>query len=189
MSAFGADAESSRISRRGEAVADCGLASGPPDPCAPCRFPTIIDHRAHTKTEFERMMDLANCIYYSQNLHTGGLCGSAQETVHDVNPTPLLGSSTPPYSLHRYRSHPRMRGIDEYARWVRTLSSSELTARRRYAIIDGHETEIRHKEHFRTIPPAPPCRTPRTGPQAGVPIAPETPCILGNQRVDYENPH
>ena len=189
MSAFGADAESSRISRSRETVAECGLISGPPDACQPCRFPTIVDHRTHTKTEFERMMDLANCIYYSQNLHTGGLCGNSQDMVNDINPLPLIGGSTPPYALHRYRSHPRMRGIDEYARWVRTLSSSELTARRRYAIIDGHETEIRHKEHFRTFPPAPPCRVPLTGPQAGVPIAPTTPCILGNQRVDYEIPH
>lgn len=181
MSAFGADAESSRISRREEAVADCGLISGPPDACQPCRFPMIIDHRSHTKTEFERMMDLANCIYYSQNLHTGSLCGAAQNTVHNVNPGP--------HSLHRYRSHPRMRGIDEYARWVRTLSSSELTARRRAIVIESNANGFRHQEHFRITPPPPPCRIPRVGPQAGVPIAPETPCVLGNQRVDYENPH
>lgn len=185
MSAYGADAESSRITRKAATVADCGLTSGQPDPCQACRFPTVVDHRAHTKTEFERMMDLANCIYYSQNIHSGGLCGPDRDTVHvDIE-------RTLPHSLHRYRSYPRMRGIDEYSRWVRTLSSSELTARRRATVLEGHQEEIRHKEHFRTTPPPPAnvCRVPRVGPQAGVPIAPETPCVLGNQRVDYENPH
>lgn len=185
MSAFGADAESSRIHRRAGTVSDCGLTSGPPDPCQACRFPTIVDHRSHTKTEFERMMNLANCIFYSQNIHSGGLCSADRDTVHVDVEKPF------PHSLHRYRSQPRMRGIDEYSRWVRTLSASELTARRRAAVIEGHQDEIRHKEHFRTIPPPPTnvCRIPRTGPQAGIPIAPETPCVLGNQRVDYEIPH
>ena len=183
MSAFGADAESSRITRRADTVADCSLTSGPIDPCQICRVPTTTAHRIHTKTEFERMMDLANCIYYSQNIHTGGLCSADRDTIYVDVVKPL------PHTLHRYRSQPRMRGIDEYSRWVRTLSSSELTSRRRAAVIEGHQQETRHKEHFRTIPPPPVCRIPRTGPQAGVPIAPVTPCIIGNQRVDYENPH
>jgi hypothetical protein len=38
------------------------------------------------------------------------------------------------------------------------------------------------------LPPPPVCRTVQAGPQAGVPTAPQTPCNIGNQRVDYSNP-
>ena len=70
---------------------------------------------------------------------------------------------------------------------MRGPSASEVTARRR-AGIEAAARSRRHAEHFRAEIPPPPCREVRRGPQPGVPIAPDPPCNIGNQRVDYSNP-
>jgi hypothetical protein len=98
-----------------------------------------------------------------------------------------------PYIRYDYRTYDRISGIEEIADTVRGISSSEITARRR-RIQEVAATQRtagvtrRHAEHFRVVPPSPPCRIVRTGPQPGVPIAPVTPCNPGTQRVDYSIP-
>ena len=188
----GADHESIRVSRE---VAAC-----PPtrsntavDTCIVCTGPAKREHEKHrleTQTEATRTITgVTECRLYALNHHTGGLCGDTAATVHAPATPPLLGS-TPPHRVHGYRTFARVRGIDEIARFARGPSASEVTARRRANAEHAAATTRRHQEHFRVHPPPPArlCIPPRVLPQAGVPLAPVTPCVLGNQRVDYTNP-
>jgi hypothetical protein len=78
------------------------------------------------------------------------------------------------------RSHPRVSRIDHVARTNRSCTASERTSRLRDL---GSELV-----YFRAPPPPPPpCPLPFTG-NPGVPVAPQTPCNLGFQRVDFRIP-
>jgi hypothetical protein len=154
--------------------------------CKPLRSRTIT-----TPSEHDRVLkEVTRCPLYYRNTDTGGLCTSATVPLvyQPATASGLLTSGasiTSPHGLHRYRIADRVRGIEDIAVNVRTTSASEVTARRRHAI---QASSRRHAEHFRNRPPPPPCRVIQQGPQAGVPIAPQTPCNNGNQRVDYSNP-
>lgn len=158
------------------------------DICPQCRKAAPHGTRViTTPSERDRILrEVIRCPLYYRNTETGGLCGA---TVHRPTSTGELLSSglstTPPHGLHRYRIPDRIRGIEDIAVVVRTTSASEVTARRRASI---QASARRHAEHFRNHPPPRPCREVRQGPQPGVPIAPDSPCNLGNQRVDYSNP-
>lgn len=142
-----------------------------------------------TPSEHDRTLHEAiRCPAIYKNTTLGGHCGpTAAEPHKPVDLTLLQSYSTSrPHGLYQYRVYDRIRGIEEISQVVRTQSSSEVTARRRASLESF--SRRRHAEHFRSYPLPPPCRVPRTTPQAGVPIAPTTPCNLGNQRVDYSNP-
>lgn len=82
--------------------------------------------------------------------------------------------------VNQLRSHPRVSRIDQIARVNRACTASERTARLR-----DLDTE---PVYFRAPPPPPPaCPLPFTG-NTGIPVAPQTPCNLGFQRVDFQNP-
>jgi hypothetical protein len=184
--------ESIRVSN----LRECVVSVNPPlipniDVCPECRKDKPHGTRLlTTPTETTRTLKKAvRCPIYYKSTVIGGHCGLLAAAAHRPANLELLekGTTTGPYGLHQYRVYDRIRGIDEIAQVVRTPSSSEVLARRRANIINA---ERRHAEHFRPVIPPPPrlCRVPRTTPQPGVPIAPTTPCILGNQRVDYHNP-
>lgn len=138
------------------------------DLCPQCR--PAVSRAATTQSEHHRMMQaIIRCPLYYRN--------SLLE--------PICSGSSPQPPLYEMRQVARINGIDEIAHLVRGTSSSELTARRRSTLVSSAR---RHAEHFRAEPPPPPCREVRRGPQPGVPIAPDPPCNLGNQRVDYSNP-
>jgi hypothetical protein len=178
---------------------ECVEALSPPlnpniDMCPQCRSAAPHGTRVvTTPSEHDRVLkELTRCPLYYRNTDTGGLCAGATRPLiyQPATVSSLLASgasTTPPYGLHRYRIVDRVRGIEDIAVVVRTTSASEVTARRRAAI---QASARRHAEHFRVHPPPPPrlCRVIQQGPQAGVPIAPQTPCNNGNQRVDYSNP-
>lgn len=186
--------ESIRIAHLRECVEPLAL---PPDLhidiCPQCRKAAPHGTRViTTPSEHDRILrEVTRCPLYYLNTATGGLCSRATASVN--RPATVEGllisgaSTTPPYGLHLYRVPDRIRGIDDIAVVVRTTSSSEVTARRRASI---QASAQRHAEHFRRHPPPPPrlCREIQSGPQAGVPIASDSPCNLGNQRVDYSNP-
>jgi len=158
------------------------------DVCPQCKVPHT--RVVTTPSEHNRIMrEVLRCPLYYRNLDTGGLCNSVTRTI--FRPASVGGlfvsqhSTTRPHGVHRYRYMDRVRGIDEIAHVVRGPSASEVTARRRASI---EASSRRHAEHFRVLPPPPVCREIRTLPQAGVPIAPETPCNIGTQTVDYSNP-
>jgi hypothetical protein len=177
--------ESIRISHLRECVEPHAL---PPDLhidiCPDCRRdPPHGTRKFTTPSESDRTLkEAVRCPIYYKNTAIGGLCGGTAAL--DMGLLEIQ-STTAPYGLHQYRRYDRIRGIEEIARVVRTQSSSEVTGRRRATI---EASGRRHAEHFRNHPPPPPCREIRSGPQAGVPIAPTTPCSLGTQRVDYSNP-
>ena len=204
MAAPEPDAESIRIRKTREQVewgrcrdGSCIPPSAPPldlniDVCPECKPETA---NAATVSERDRILaDVTRCPIYRLNQNTGGLCGAEHATVHlDLGTISAGAGSTPiaihpPHQLHQLRSHHRIRGIDEITILSRGASGSEVTARRRANIEASNKSLRRHSEHFRLLPPPPPCRLLRTGPQAGVPIAPTTPCVPGNQRVDYSSP-
>jgi hypothetical protein len=120
------------------------------------------------------------CPLHFHNRDTGGLCASQHAAVHASEPSPYRRTTARPLS--------RIRGIEEICRPVRNVAASELTARIRSRTESSNAALRRHSEHYRVLPPPRPCRLFRTGPQPGVPIAPVTPCIIGNQRVDYRPP-
>lgn len=185
-------AESVRIRILQECVAQQALPPPINDTCINCnqdlpqrRLVITIGERDRALTEVSR------CPVYYRNPHTGALCPGQAATHNDTDrhqsnnpPAPLL-ETTRPYRIHQYRTHPRIRGIDEITRLVRSTTAGELTARRRAAI---ESSSARHAEHFRAEIPPPPCRPPQRGQQAGVPLAPQTPCIPGLQRVDARIP-
>jgi hypothetical protein len=132
----------------------------------------------HHRRESERILrEAVRCPLYFQNRDTGALCPREHVAVHSQVQSP--------YSLTAQRVFHRIRGIEEICRPVRAVTGTELTARARARAENSSVTLRRHSEHFRTLPPPRPCRLYQTGPQPGVPIAPVTPCNLGNQRVDY----
>lgn len=188
----GADHESIRASREAAACPPT-QANTAVDTCIVCTGPAKRQHEHHrleAPSEVVRIITEATaCRLYALNHQTGGLCGATTATVHTPATPPLVGS-TPPHRVHGYRTFARVRGIDELTRLARSTSSSEVTARRRVNVENAAATAQRHQEHFRVHPPPPPrlCRPPQVLPQAGVPLAPVTPCNLGNQRVDYTNP-
>jgi hypothetical protein len=158
------------------------------DICPQCKHPHT--RVRSTPSEHDRIMrEVLRCPLYYRNLDTGGLCTSVTRTIFRPATVGILAgsshSTTAPRGVHRYRYMDRVRGIDEIAHIVRGPSASEVTARRRAAI---EASARRHAEHFRKHPPPPPCRVIQQGPQAGVPIAPDSPCNIGTQRVDYSNP-
>lgn len=159
------------------------------DLCSSCRRGAPHGTRlVTTPSEHDRTLHEAiRCPIIYKNTMIGGQCKTAAELHKPVDLTLLQSySTTRPHGLYQYRVYDRIRGIEEISQVVRTQSSSEVTARFR-ASIETSERR-RHSEHFRNYPPPPPCRVPRTTPQPGVPIAPTSPCNLGNQRVDYSNP-
>lgn len=143
------------------------------------------NHVPSAISEHDRVLrEAVRCpLVYGRQLDAGGgICSVA--SLRELSPGLDYTGSTQTAS-YKFRTFDRIRGIEEVAQVVRTLSSSEVTARRR-AIIQG--SAVRHAEHFRALPPPPPCREIRRGPQPGVPIAPTTPCNIGTQSVDYSNP-
>jgi hypothetical protein len=136
---------------------------------AKCPYLSTSPVQKNINSESARLFQKINaCPYYDPPDNPGGLC---PESV--------------PASSGGYKRAPfRITGIDQVAVNVRSLSSSEITSRRRYSAV---QSNVRHAEHFRTHPPPPPCRSIQTTPTPGVPYAPDGPCIPGNQRVDYSN--
>lgn len=182
--------ESVRIAHLRECVEP--LASPPDlhiDICADCRGAPHGTRTMTTPSEHHRILERAiKCPSIYKNTTLGGRCGLIIGEHHEPVDITLLESysTTAPHGLYQYRVFDRIRGIEEITQLVRTQSSSEVTSRRREAL--ERITHRRHAEHFRKYPAPPPCRVPRTLPQPGVPIAPDPPCNLGNQRVDYSNP-
>jgi hypothetical protein len=151
--------------------------------CNQCavRRPSQDFRTVHHRRESDQILSNAvRCPLFYQNRDTGGLCPNQLKAVYE--------GGTSPYALHAPRLFHRISSIKEVCRPVRGVSGSELTARIRARTDNSNTTLRRHSEHFRTLPPPPPCRLLRTTPQPGVPIAPVTPCILGNQRVDFSSP-
>lgn len=160
------------------------------DICPQCKHPPVF--RGAAISEHDRILrEAVRCPIYYKNLDTGGKCRHLLKNIHaPVSAGTLLSSpysTTSPHGLHIYRVSDRIRGIEEISQLVRGASASEVTARRR-ASIEAAARSRRHAEHFRAEIPPPPCREVRRGPQPGVPIAPDPPCNIGNQRVDYSNP-
>lgn len=189
---YGADHESVRIRRKIETCRQCsgGYENAPPtviNNCTECILPvTSQPNPTQALTEHQRMMrSVISCPLYDKTYVIDILCDDISA---NCTPTSLLTCSNP-YVLYEYRTYDRISGIEEVADPVRGISSSEITTRRR-RIIETAGRSRRHAEHFRARPPPDPrlCRPKRTGPEPGVPIAPTTPCNLGNQRVDYSNP-
>jgi hypothetical protein len=193
---YGADHESVRIRRKIESCRQCsgGYDNAPStviDRCNECILPmTSQPNPSQALSEHQRIMrDVISCPLYEKTYVLDIFCDELSEN-EVCTPTTLLSCSNP-YIIYEYRTYDRISGIEEIADPVRGISSSEITTRRRRI----HETTAppvvrRHAEHFRVRPPPDPrlCRPKRTGPEPGVPIAPTTPCNLGNQRVDYSNP-
>jgi hypothetical protein len=147
----------------------------------PVRRPAQEFRTVHHRRESERILrEVVRCTLFFQNRDTGALCPAQHTTVYAPQPSP--------YRLEAQRIFHRIHGIEEICRPVRNVSAAEHTARLRALTENSNATLRRHSEHFRTLPPPLPCRLVRTGPQPGVPIAPVTPCILANQRVDYSPP-
>ncbi len=134
----------------------------------------------HHRRESEQVLRRAvQCPLTYQNRDVAGLC-----------PVQYVGisQSSSPYALRTERTFSRIQGVHEVCKPARSVAGSELTARIRARTENSNAALSRHSEHFRTLPPPRPCRLYQTGPQPGVPIAPTTPCNLGNQRVDYRSP-
>lgn len=191
------DAESSRIARRQAAIAQQALPPGFVNTCEVCHPEQAQPRRRYTTLgERDRLLrEVSACPFYRRNPHSGGVCQGTRVEVYDTTRrtseaagAPLL-EVTRPYTIHQYRTHPRIRGIEDIAIPVRNPAAGELTARRRAAIVTAATSAIRHSEHFRTQLPPPPCNPPNTQPQPGVPYRTFTPvCNPGLQRVDYSNP-
>ncbi len=98
------------------------------------------------------------------------------------SPPAALGSSS---GFSSTRTHTRVSRIQDIAP-VTHRSSGLTTARVRDAIQNA--SAVRGAEFIRRRAPPPPCPVYSTAPQPGVPIAPNTPCNPGTQRVDYESP-
>jgi hypothetical protein len=168
------------------------LSDIPVIPNCQCRQPQ--DFRTiHHRTERERILhEAVRYPLHFTNRDTGGLCATQHAAVHAPPQPSLLTGTTVhvPYAIRSRRPFHRIGGIEEICRPVRGVSGSELTARIRARTESSNTALRRHSEHFRTLPPPPArlCRPVRTEPQAGVPTAPVTPCILGNQRVDFSSP-
>lgn len=181
--AYGADHESIRVRKRIDACACCrgGYAGAAPtvvEPCTKCDITTSSQPPPnHAHSEHHRMMrELVACPLYEKTYTLDIVCdGIVRQN---------------PYVRYEYRTYDRITGIEEVADTVRGISSSEITTRRRRTQEASEQrSQRRHAEHFRSTPPAPPCRPPQVGPQPGVPIAPVTPCNPGTQRVDYSIPN
>jgi|LauGreDrversion4_2_1035121.scaffolds.fasta_scaffold582963_2 hypothetical protein len=97
-------------------------------------------------------------------------------------PSAMLGSGS---GFSAERTHTRVSRIQDIAP-VTHRSSGLTTARVRDAIQNA--SAVRGAEFIRRRAPPPPCPVYSTAPQPGVPIAPNTPCNPGTQRVDYESP-
>ena len=85
-----------------------------------------------------------------------------------------------------YRKFPRIGGIDDISKPLTTVAGSAYTARKRASIVSQSQT--RYVQTLLPIVSYPPCLSPRVGPAAGVPVAPNTGCNLGERRVDFSNP-
>jgi hypothetical protein len=188
--------ESVRIASLQRCVAQQALPPGFVN-CAPCRTTTERGQRRYTTVgERDRLLrEISRCHFYARNQQTGGICPGNRVEQHDTTRNQSISAGAPdlettrPYTIHQYRTVSRIRGIEDLARPVRGPAAGEYTARRRAAIEAAAANAVRHGEHFRTLPPPPPCAPPNTLPQPGVPhrLQP-TPCIPGQQRVDYSNP-
>lgn len=158
--------ESIRIGRVRETVLQCN----PPPFIPTCCYPRLIAApvQPNVRTEGSRIRkEITRCpLYYS--------------------PEPQAGAC-PETPIYPHRQPMKGADLDEVAVVVRNRATSDYIARLREGTQTSNVALRRHGEHFRRNPPPPPCRIVQTGPQAGVPIAPTTPCILGNQRVDYSS--
>lgn len=158
--------ESIRIRRLREKVDTCNPPPFIPTCCYPAMPAAAI--QANVRTEGCRIRkEITRCpLYYA--------------------PEPQAGAC-PQTPIYPHRQPMKGADLDEVAVVVRNRATSDYIARLREGTQSSNATMSRHGEHFRKVVPVPPCRVVQTGPQAGVPIAPTTPCILGNQRVDYSS--
>ena len=135
------------------------------------------------QTELDRILrNVTSCTtygipkpLYSNNFSTD--CGVTLPMYKKSNSNTNTIYSYPSWSI------PRINGIDQLVTTFRTNTSSVTTSRKKDAIIAANTSFL--NQRARKLPPPPPCVAPIQGPQPGVPIAPNPPCILGNQRVDY----
>lgn len=157
------------------------------DACVcPVQKQTALDRQATTPSQSDILLArITECPLYYHNPDPGGGCGSGAGAGSSKGVARAVFDAA---GLTGTRSHHRIRGIEEIARLARSPSSSERTARLKANLITSNRRLNRHGEHYRAIPPPPPCRIQNTGPEPGVPIARQTPCNPGTQRVDYSSP-
>ena len=114
---------------------------------------------------------------------------SACQNVYGVTGDPLLpGSDGPqgPAVRNVYRQFPRIGTTDEIAKPLLTTASSDRTTR----IRSGIESQSATRYVLTDIPivPYPSFIPTRTGPQPGVPVAPNNACGTGVRRFNLTNP-
>jgi hypothetical protein len=191
--------ESIRIRHLRERLAHVKIASDSvPDPCPHCKTDvndTKLAARANNQSttpnsEHQRILaSVTACPIFHVHPESQSHCAPRQQTVATsigIKSFSVYAASSPTDLIH-IRSHHRIRGIEEIARVVRSRSGSEITARIREQNARVFKQSQRHREHRRPQLPAAPC-PPDPAPQPGVPIAPQTACNPGTQRVDYSSP-
>lgn len=154
----------------------------PEDPCR-CKTGTDAPHRAFTITEHDRILkEVTRCPRPHRTRILPGWCRPL------YYPDLSSGlSSAYPSDINYIRQMPRIHGIEELTVLARSTASTERTAALRDRASAALRAQQRHAEHFRVRPPLPPCPTPHSK-VSFVPVAPQTPCNPGTQRVDYSNP-
>ena len=149
-----------------------------------CPLPTQRPDRTTVAESDYVLGKLSECTLILENGNRGAACDTATPS-GVASRTPVFQAQAKPTDLRIERTHPRVRRIEDVARFARPRTSSGYTARLR-AGLTNYKPQ-RHAEHYRATIPLPPCPVPFRG-NPGVPIAPITPCNEGFQSVDYSNP-
>ena len=184
-------AESIRVRR----LQECIVASNTeptsfPSNCICIQAPII--QQPTTPNQLTHILDVAVAcpILYVTPFATSG-CQPVYTDPIPPLPGPYGGPGEPeapqgPAVMNVYRKFPRIGGIDQISKPLVGRSASDRTRRLQASIVSQSQT--RYVQTVLPIQPYPPCLPPRVGPQAGVPVAPNTGCNLAARRVDFSNP-
>ena len=186
-------AESTRTQLRQDCILQANAqqeanAEGKPDPCCGLGQPRL--QHGTTTDQHTYVLDKAvscpilyntpNSTYGCQPVYAAPIPPPTEASVPGVEPP------QGPAVDNVLRKFPRIGGIDDICKPFVGRAGSDRTARLRIGILSQSDT--RYVQTVIPIVPYPPCLPPRTGPQAGVPVAPNSPCNPGTRRVDYSNP-
>jgi hypothetical protein len=168
--------ESIRIRQHKEKIERCTIETNPTTDTKCCS--TKSTNRIPPSEHVATLVGVSTCNVYTRNIQRGSFCTSLVANSSDGGP----------YALNINRSMPRISRMQDNITVAKGVSSSTTTRQRNDSVLSSTRLIAnRYSDYFRPQIPPPPCPYPPS--RGGIPIAPQTICNLGTQRIDFVPPN